>query len=67
MLLLFSVCIFVRICVHFIYFVLVIGIVFGRPFVKQFALRYQTVICLSRLSVLSVALVYVVKRLDGSR
>ena len=35
--------------------------IFGRPFVKRFALCYRTVVCLSVcpvLSVLSVALVY---------
>jgi len=38
--------------------------VFGRPFVKRFALCYQTVV----LSVLSVTLVHIVaKRLDRSR
>jgi len=31
---------------------------FGGPFVKQFALCYGTVVCLSGLSVLSVTLVY---------
>jgi len=32
--------------------------VFGRPFVKRFALCYQTVVCLSVLSCLSVTLLY---------
>ena len=32
--------------------------VFGRPFVKRFALRYRTVICPVCLSLLSVTLVY---------
>jgi len=32
--------------------------VFGRPFVKRFALCYHTVVCLSVLSCLSVTLVY---------
>jgi len=32
--------------------------IFGRPFVKRFALCYQTVVGLSVLSVLSVTLVY---------
>jgi len=32
--------------------------VFGRPFVKRFALCYRTVVCLPVLSVLSVTLVY---------
>jgi len=32
--------------------------IFGRPFVKRFALCYRTVVCLSVLSVLSVTLVY---------
>jgi len=35
-----------------------VWLVFGRPFVKQFAQCHQTVVCLSRLSVLSVTLVY---------
>jgi len=32
--------------------------IFGRPFVKRFALCYQTVVCPVCLSVLSVTLVY---------
>jgi len=32
--------------------------VFGRPFVKRFALCYLSVVCLSCLSCLSVTLVY---------
>ena len=39
-------------------FVLIIFAVFGRPFVKRFALRYRTVICPVCLSLLSVTLVY---------
>ena len=46
--------------------------IFGRLFVKLFALCYQTVVCLSvcltSLSVLSVTLVYCgPQRLDASR
>ena len=32
--------------------------VFGRPFVKRFALCYQTIVCLSVVSVLSVTFVH---------
>jgi len=48
-------------------------VIFGRPFVKQFALCYQTVVCLFCLSSLSVCPVglqrwcTVAKRLNGSR
>jgi len=31
---------------------------FGRPFVKRFALRYQTVVCLSVLSVCNVGILW---------
>ena len=54
-------CVVVYLCVIFSTFY----IVFGRPFVKRFALCYRYVIC---LSCLSLTLVYIVaKRLDGSR
>jgi len=58
-------------CIEEIHFVIYCGVcyssficissmalVFGRPFVKRFALCYWTVVCLSCLSVLSVTLVY---------
>jgi len=35
-----------------------VKVVFGRPFVKRFALCYQTVVCPLCLSVLSATLVY---------
>ena len=41
------------------------SLVFGRPFVKRFALCYQTVVCLSCLSVLCVTLVYFVLYPNG--
>ena len=42
---------------------------FRRPFVKRFALRYRTVVCLSVLSVLSCMRRWCIeaKRFDGSR
>jgi len=50
-----------------------IYMVFGRPFVKRFAICYRTVVCLSvqscrsDLSVCNVGVAYMVsKRLDGS-
>ena len=33
-------------------------VIYGRRFVKRFALRYQTVVCLSCLSILSTPLVH---------
>jgi len=39
-------------------YMLVNNLIFGRPFVKRFALCYRTVACLSVLSCLSVTLVY---------
>jgi len=40
--------------------------VFGRPFVKRFALCYGTVVLLSVLSLLSVMFVYCGQMVDGS-
>ena len=36
----------------------VIELLFGRPFLKRFALCYQTVVCLSCMSCLSVTFVH---------
>ena len=59
--------IYCGVCYSSFIFISSMALVFGRPFVKRFALCYWTVVCLSCLSVLSVTLVYCGQTLLRSR